>query len=45
MDMIARRYPHQVGKDIAKGINAGRINFADKHLSSMFPSLRLRHYR
>ncbi|KAF9266564.1 acyl-CoA carboxylate CoA-transferase [Marasmius fiardii PR-910] len=36
LDMIARRYPHQVGKDIAKGINAGRINFADKHLS-MFP--------
>ncbi|KAF9560640.1 acyl-CoA carboxylate CoA-transferase [Agrocybe pediades] len=36
LDMIARRYPHQVGKDIAKGINAGRIEFADKHLS-MFP--------
>lgn len=36
MDMIARRYPHQVGKEISKGINAGRINFADKHLS-MFP--------
>ncbi|EAU82276.1 acyl-CoA carboxylate CoA-transferase [Coprinopsis cinerea okayama7 len=36
LDMIARRYPHQVGKDIAKGINAGRIAFADKHLS-MFP--------
>ncbi|KAF8186782.1 hypothetical protein BJ912DRAFT_1022719 [Pholiota molesta] len=36
MDMIARRYPHQVGKDIAKGINAGRIEFSDKHLS-MFP--------
>ncbi|KAF5344316.1 hypothetical protein D9756_011310 [Leucocoprinus leucothites] len=36
LDMIARRYPHQVGKDISKGINAGRINFADKHLS-MFP--------
>ncbi|KAF8956209.1 acyl-CoA carboxylate CoA-transferase [Flammula alnicola] len=36
MDMIARRYPHQVGKNIAKGINAGRIEFADKHLS-MFP--------
>ncbi|KAG6843668.1 Acetyl-CoA hydrolase [Tephrocybe sp. NHM501043] len=34
LDMIARRYPHQVGKDIAKGINAGRIDFADKHLSS-----------
>ncbi|KAG6916363.1 hypothetical protein DXG01_007199 [Tephrocybe rancida] len=36
LDMIARRYPHQVGKDISKGINAGRIEFADKHLS-MFP--------
>ncbi|GAA6062313.1 hypothetical protein JCM10212_006865 [Sporobolomyces blumeae] len=32
-DMIARRYPHQVGKSIAKGINEGRIEFADKHLS------------
>lgn len=31
--MIDRRYPHQVGKNIAKGINAGRIRFADKHLS------------
>ncbi|KAK0494341.1 hypothetical protein EDD18DRAFT_1176468 [Armillaria luteobubalina] len=36
LDMIERRYPHQVGKEIAKGINTGRINFADKHLS-MFP--------
>ncbi|KAJ3973436.1 acyl-CoA carboxylate CoA-transferase [Lentinula raphanica] len=36
LDMIARRYPHQVGKEVAKGINAGRIEFADKHLS-MFP--------
>lgn len=36
LDMIARRYPHQVGKDISKGINAGRIDFADKHLSSAF---------
>ncbi|KIY46347.1 hypothetical protein FISHEDRAFT_66507 [Fistulina hepatica ATCC 64428] len=36
LDMIERRYPHQVGKEIAKGINAGRINFVDKHLS-MFP--------
>ncbi|KIK58680.1 hypothetical protein GYMLUDRAFT_245776 [Collybiopsis luxurians FD-317 M1] len=35
-DMIARRYPHQVSKEVAKGINAGRIEFADKHLS-MFP--------
>ncbi|KAL0076062.1 acetyl-CoA hydrolase [Phycomyces blakesleeanus] len=35
-DMIDRRYPHQVGRNIKKGINAGRIRFADKHLS-MFP--------
>lgn len=36
LDMIDRRYPHQVGKNIKKGINTGRIRFADKHLS-MFP--------
>lgn len=36
LDMIERRTPHQVGKQIAKGINEGRINFFDKHLS-MFP--------
>ncbi|KIW04440.1 acetyl-CoA hydrolase [Verruconis gallopava] len=35
-DMIERRAPHQVGKDIAKGINTGKIKFFDKHLS-MFP--------
>jgi acetyl-CoA hydrolase len=35
-NMIERRAPHQVGKDIAKGINEGRIKFFDKHLS-MFP--------
>ncbi|KAK3949492.1 hypothetical protein QBC32DRAFT_35725 [Pseudoneurospora amorphoporcata] len=37
LDMISRRAPHQVGKNIAKGINEGRINFFDKHLS-MFPT-------
>ncbi len=37
LDMIDRRAPHQVGKSISKGINEGRINFFDKHLS-MFPS-------
>lgn len=36
LDMIERRTPHQVGKEIAKGINNGRIKFFDKHLS-MFP--------
>ena len=37
LDMIERRSPHQVGKAISKGINEGRIDFFDKHLS-MFPS-------
>ena len=37
LDMIERRAPHQVGKEIAKGINEGRIKFFDKHLS-MFPA-------
>lgn len=36
LDMIDRRTPHQVGKNIQKGINSGRIRFQDKHLS-MFP--------
>lgn len=36
LNMIERRTPHQVGKEIAKGINDGRIKFFDKHLS-MFP--------
>lgn len=36
LNMIERRAPHQVGKEIAKGINNGNIHFFDKHLS-MFP--------
>lgn len=36
LNMIERRSPHQVGKEIAKGLNNGQINFFDKHLS-MFP--------
>ena len=36
LDMIDKRYPHQVGKNIQKGINEGRIRFSDQHLS-MFP--------
>ncbi|KAI5782929.1 putative acetyl-CoA hydrolase [Pyronema domesticum] len=36
LNMYTRRAPHQVGKSISKGINEGRINFFDKHLS-MFP--------
>lgn len=37
--MVERRSPHQVGKEIAKGINNGNIKFFDKHLS-MFVSTR-----
>ena len=37
LNMIERRSPHQVGKDISKGLNSGQINFFDKHLS-LFPS-------
>lgn len=36
LNMIERRSPHQVGKEISKGINNGQIKFFDKHLS-MFP--------
>jgi acetyl-CoA hydrolase len=36
LNMIERRSPHQVGKEIARGINNGNIQFFDKHLS-MFP--------
>jgi len=32
-DMIDRRWPYQTGKDIAAGINEGRIRMGDKHLS------------
>lgn len=33
LDMIARRWPYQSGKNIRKGINSGRIRLHDKHLS------------
>ncbi|KZZ93920.1 Acetyl-CoA hydrolase/transferase [Ascosphaera apis ARSEF 7405] len=33
LNMIERRSPHQVGRDISKGINNGNINFFDKHLN------------
>ena len=33
LDMIDRRWPYQTGKDIAAGINEGRIRMGDKHLS------------
>ncbi|THU98852.1 hypothetical protein K435DRAFT_518829 [Dendrothele bispora CBS 962.96] len=33
--MIAHCDPHQVGKEVSKGINSGRIEFADKQLSNL----------
>ncbi|GAA5823341.1 hypothetical protein JCM3770_002365 [Rhodotorula araucariae] len=42
--MIERRFPHQVGKAISKGINAGEINFADKHLSMFAQDLTYGYY-
>lgn len=39
LDMIDRRSPHQVGKNIQKGINEGRIRFQDRHLSNFSQEL------
>jgi acetyl-CoA hydrolase len=36
LDMIDRRWPYQTGKNIAKGINSGKIRMGDTHLS-VFP--------
>jgi acetyl-CoA hydrolase len=33
LNMIDRRWPYQTGKNIAAGINEGRIRMGDKHLS------------
>jgi len=33
LDMIDRRWPYQTGKNIAEGINTGKIRMGDKHLS------------
>jgi len=33
LDMIDRRWPYQTGKNVALGINEGRIRMGDKHLS------------
>ncbi|MDD2581287.1 MAG: acetyl-CoA hydrolase/transferase C-terminal domain-containing protein [Desulfuromonadaceae bacterium] len=33
LDMLDRRWPYQTGKNIAAGINEGRIRMGDKHLS------------
>lgn len=43
-DMIISRAPHQVGRPIANGINEGRINFFDKHLSMFAQDLTYGYY-
>lgn len=43
-DMIDRRWPYQTGKDIAAGINAGRIRMGDKHLSLFAQDLGYGYY-
>lgn len=35
LDMIARRYPYQEGRFSQEGINTGKIQFADTHLSKV----------
>src|SRR5512134_3079174 len=44
LDMIDRRWPYQTGKDIAAGINEGRIRMGDKHLSLFAQDLGYGYY-
>ncbi|BCS51751.1 acetyl-CoA hydrolase/transferase C-terminal domain-containing protein [Geobacter sp. SVR] len=44
LDMIDRRWPYQTGKNIAAGINAGRIRMGDKHLSLFAQDLGYGYY-
>jgi acetyl-CoA hydrolase len=43
-DMIDRRWPYQTGKNIAAGINEGRIRMGDKHLSLFAQDLGYGYY-
>eukprot|EP01132_Coremiostelium_polycephalum_P005798 gene5798-7211_t len=44
LDMIDRLYPHQVGKNIQKGINQNRIRFADEHLAMFATDITYGYY-
>jgi len=44
LDMIDRRWPYQTGKNIAAGINEGRIRMGDKHLSLFAQDLGYGYY-
>ena len=44
LDMIDRRWPYQTGKNIAKGINSGKIRMGDKHLSMFAQDLKYGFY-
>jgi acetyl-CoA hydrolase len=44
LDMIDRRWPYQTGKNIAEGINTGKIRMGDKHLSLFAQDLGYGYY-
>ncbi|EGG17689.1 acetyl-coA hydrolase [Cavenderia fasciculata] len=44
LDMIDRRYPHQVGRNLRKGINSDKIRFSDEHLSIFANELQYGYY-
>src|SRR6056297_1133028 len=44
LDIIDRRWPYQTGKNIAKGINSGKIRMGDKHLSMFAQDLKYGFY-
>jgi len=43
-NLISRRYPYQLGKEIQNAINQDKIQFADQHLSSYIDRLVLGNY-
>lgn len=43
-NLISRRYPYQLGKEIQGAINADKIQFADQHLSSYVDRLAMGYY-
>lgn len=44
LGMISGRWPYQTGKNIAKGINTGKIEFGDTHLSMFGQNLNYGFY-
>jgi len=44
LGIVDRRWPYQTGKNIAQGINSGKIRMGDKHLSMFAQDLRYGFY-